>query len=62
MTFTDFQASHKKLAIILENKVLEKLKLSKHINNKKFSPKMISLNEKKIKNHDKVQMIFGVEN
>jgi len=36
------------MTIILENKVLEKLKLSKNVNNKKCAPKLIFFNEKKI--------------
>ena len=37
-----------KLSIILENKVIEKLMLSKNVNNKKCAPKLIFFNEKKI--------------
>ena len=33
------------MASILENKVLQKLKLSKGVNNKKNAPKLIFLNE-----------------
>ena len=35
LTFTDVQTSLKKLAIISEKKVFQKLKLSKNVNNKK---------------------------
>ena len=35
-----------KLGIILESKVISKLMLSKHVNNKKCAPKMIFINEK----------------
>ena len=34
--------------MILVNKVLEKLKFSKNVNNKKCAPKLIFFNEKKI--------------
>ena len=46
-TFTDFHMSCQKLDMILENKVYQKLKLSKNVNNKKHSPKLIYFNEKK---------------
>ena len=36
------------MTIILENKVLEKLKLSKSVDNKKCAPKLVFFNEKKI--------------
>ena len=36
------------MTIILENKMLEKLKVSKKVNNKKCAPKFIFFNEKKI--------------
>ena len=48
-----------KLGTILENKVVQKLKLSKIGNNKKPSSKLIFFNEKEI---TKIQMIFGIEN
>ena len=38
--------SRQKLGTFLENKVLQKLKLSKNVNNKKCAPKMIYFNEK----------------
>ena len=41
-------ASCQKLGIILENKVIYKLMLSKNVNNKKCAPKLIFFNEKKI--------------
>ena len=37
-----------KLGMILENKVVQKLKLGNNVFNKKWSPKLIFLNEKKI--------------
>ena len=40
-------ASDQKLGIILENKVLKKLKLAKNVKTKKCAPKFIVLNEKK---------------
>ena len=44
--------SHQKLDIILENKVVSKLKFSKNVNNKKCAPKLIFFNEKKQKDSD----------
>ena len=52
-------ASCQKLGIILENKVILKLMLSKHVNNKKCVPKFVFINEKKIW---KIPMIFDIEN
>ena len=46
LTFTDFRMSHQKLLVM--NKVLQKLKLSKNVNNKKLSHKQTLFNEKKI--------------
>ena len=40
--------SCQKLGIILENKVVQRLMLSKNVNNKKFAPKLIFFNAKKI--------------
>ena len=37
-----------KLGIVLENEVIQKLILSKNVNIKKCSPKLIFFNEKKI--------------
>ena len=36
---------HQKLSIILENKVVQKLSLEKNIFNKKWSPKLIFLDD-----------------
>ena len=36
---------HQKLSMILENKVIQKLKLEKNVYYKKWSPKLIFLNE-----------------
>ena len=36
---------HQKLGMILENKVVQKLKLENNVSNKKWSPKLIFLNE-----------------
>ena len=36
---------HQKLGIILESKVVEKLSLEKHVFKKKWSPKLIFLDE-----------------
>ena len=40
--------SHQKLDVILENKVVYKLKFSKNVNNKKCDPKIILFNEWKL--------------
>ena len=48
MTFTDVHKDRQKLATILENKVVQKLKFSKNDNNKKRSSKLIFSNEKKV--------------
>jgi hypothetical protein len=37
-----------KIWLIFANKVLQKLKFKKNINNEKFAPKMIFLNEKEL--------------
>ena len=37
--------SHQKLSIILENKVFQKLKLSKNVNNNQCSQKLILIDE-----------------
>ena len=47
------------MTIILENKVLYKLKLSKNINNKKCAPQMIFCNEKEFR---KIRILFDIEN
>jgi hypothetical protein len=47
-----------KLDVILENKVVWKLKFSRNVNNKKCAPKMIFFNEKKFR---KIQIIFDLE-
>ena len=52
-------ASCQKLGIILENKVIERLLLSKNVNYKKSAPKFVFFNEKKMR---KSPMIFGIEN
>ena len=44
--------SHQKFDIVLENKVVKKFKLSKSINNKKCTPKMIFLNEGQVSKQD----------
>ena len=48
-----------KLGMILENKVVQKLKLEKNIFYKKWSPKLIFLNEFCF---EKIPLIFDVEN
>ena len=44
----DFQTGHQELGIILENKVFQKLKFSKNVNNKKRCPKLLFFDQKKI--------------
>ena len=41
MTFTDVHTDRQKLGTILENKVVQKLKFLKNVNNKKPAPKLI---------------------
>ena len=50
--------SRQKLDVILENKVVQKLKFSENVNNKKHAPKIIFFNEKKI---GKIRIIFDFE-
>ena len=50
---------HQKLGIILENKVVQKLKLEKNVFYKKWSPKLIFLNDFFF---EKIQLIFDIEN
>ena len=45
-----------KLGVILENKVIKKLWLSKNVNNKKCAPKLILFNEKKN------EKVFDIDN
>jgi hypothetical protein len=52
-------ASCQKLGIIIENKAIQKLPLSKNVNNQTCTPKFVFFNEKKIW---KFWMIFDVEN
>ena len=40
--------SRQKLGTFLENKLLQKSKFSKNVNNEKFAPKIIFFNEKKL--------------
>ena len=51
--------SRQKLGIISENKVPQKLKLSKNVNNKEYASKLILFNEKKTR---KILIIFDIEN
>ena len=48
-----------KLGMILENKVVQKLKLEKKVFNKKLSPKLIFINDQNMK---KIPSIFDIEN
>ena len=48
-----------KLGMILENKVVQKLKLEKNVFYKKLSPKLILLNEFFF---EKIRLIFDIEN
>ena len=57
LTFTDFQTGHQELGIILGKKVFQKLKLSKNVNKKIYSSKLILL-EKNQKN----LICFCIEN
>ena len=50
---------HQKLGIILESKVVQKLSLEKHVFTKRWSPKLIFLNEVFF---EKIQLIFDIEN
>ena len=50
---------HQKLSNILENKVVRKLKLEKNVFYKKWSPKLIFLNEIFF---EKIPSIFDIEN
>ena len=47
-SFVQLSKSRQNLDVILGNKVVQKLKLSKNVNNKKCAPKIIFFNEKKI--------------
>jgi hypothetical protein len=58
LTFTDVHTDRQKLGIILENKVVQKLKFSKNDNNKKPSSKLIFFYEKTIR---KIRKIFDIE-
>ena len=48
MNYFELLLSQQKLGSFLENKVLQKLKFSKNVKNKKCAPKLIFFNEKKI--------------
>ena len=50
---------HQKLGIILENKVVQKLSLEKNIFTKKWSPKLIFLDEIFF---EKIRLIFDIKN
>ena len=50
---------HQKLGMILENKVVQKLKLEKNVFYKKWSPKLIFLNDFFF---EKIPSIFDIEN
>ena len=51
--------SCQKLGVILENKVVQKLKFPKSVNNKRCTPKIKFFNEKKFR---KIWIIFEIEN
>ena len=59
MNYFELLLSRQKLGSFLENKVLQKLKFSKNVNNEKCAPKMILFNEKKIR---MIQIILDIEN
>ena len=48
-----------KLGMILENKVVQKLKLENNVSNKKWSPKLIFLKDVFF---EKIQLVFEIEN
>ena len=50
---------HQKLGMILESKVVQKLSLEKNYFAKKWSPKLISLNDFFF---EKIQLIFDIKN
>ena len=50
---------HQKLGIILESKVVQKLNLEKNVFTKKWSPKLIFLNDFFF---EKNRLIFDIEN
>ena len=50
---------YQKLGIILESKVVQKLSLEKNVFNKKWSPKLIFLNDFFF---EKIPLIFDIEN
>ena len=50
---------HQKLGMILENKVVQKLKFPKNVINKRCAPKIKFFNEKK---NRKIRVIFDIEN
>ena len=50
---------HQKLGIILESKVVQKLSLEKNVFTKKWSPKLIFLNDFFFQ---KIWLIFDIEN
>ena len=50
---------HQKLGIILESRVIQKLSLEKNVFTKKWSPKLIFLNEIFF---EKLQLIFDIKN
>ena len=51
---------HQKLDIILENKVVQKLTIEKNVFSKRWSPKLIFLNE--IFFFENIWLIFDIEN
>ena len=55
----DFQIGHQELGIILENKVFQKSKFSKNVNNQNRCPKLIFFDQKKL---GKIQIIFNIKN
>ena len=55
----DLSKSRQKLDVILENKVVQKLKFSKNANNRKCAPKIIFFNEFFLR---KIWIFFDVEN
>ena len=48
-----------KIGIILENKAIQKLMLSKNVNNKRYAPRLVFFQKKKLR---KIPMIFDKGN
>ena len=58
--YFELPLNRQKLGTFLQNKVLQKLKFSKNISNKKCAPKLTFFNDKK--KLRKIQLILDIEN